>query len=71
MCTVHLVHPGGYLQCATWLIAGREGAVLVGPGSGYAEDELLAGGRRAGAVPGPAPRERGRGLLLSRTPVLS
>ena len=45
MTTVHLVHPGGYLQCATWLIAGREGAVLVDPGSGYAEDEVLAGGR--------------------------
>jgi len=45
---VHLAHPGGHLQCMTYLIDGPGGAVLVDPGSGALEDEVLEGIRRAG-----------------------
>jgi glyoxylase-like metal-dependent hydrolase (beta-lactamase superfamily II) len=39
---IHVVHPGGYLQCASYLIEGSDGAVLVDPGSGFLERELVA-----------------------------
>jgi len=45
---VHVVHPGGYLQCVTYLIRGSGGAILVDPGSGCVEEEVLEGIRRAG-----------------------
>ncbi|MGD0089251.1 MAG: MBL fold metallo-hydrolase [Planctomycetota bacterium] len=38
---VHVVCPGGYLQCVTYLIDGPEGAVLVDPGSSTCEAEIL------------------------------
>jgi len=49
--TIHVVHPGGTLQCTTYLIAAPHGAVLVDPGSGYAEADVLAGIARAGLDP--------------------
>ena len=48
MPTVHIVHRGGYLQCTTWLIDGAAGAVLVDPGSGFAEGQVVDGIRKAG-----------------------
>ena len=39
---VHVVHPGGAMQCTSYLIEGPEGTVLVDPGSGIAEDEVIA-----------------------------
>jgi len=47
---LHVAHPGGYMQCCTYLIEGPDGTVLVDPGSGSAEwplttsIEWLAGG---------------------------
>lgn len=38
----HVVHSGGYLQCTSYLIKGNAGAVLVDPGSGFLESELVA-----------------------------
>ena len=46
--SVHIVHRGGYLQCTSYLIEGTEGAVLVDPGSGSLEDEVIEGIRLAG-----------------------
>ena len=48
---VHIAHPGGRLQCTSYLVVGPEGALLVDCGSGYCEGELLAGIRRAGSAP--------------------
>jgi len=45
---VHIVHRGGYLQCTSYLIVGAEGAVLVDPGSGSLEGEVIEGIRLAG-----------------------
>lgn len=47
---VHLVHPGNGLQCTTYLIVAPEGAILVDPGSGIVEDEVVDGIRRAGVA---------------------
>ncbi len=41
--SVHIVHTGGYLQCATYLLKGAQGAVLIDPGSGSLEGEVLEG----------------------------
>ena len=38
---VHIVCPGAYLQCTTYLVAGPAGAVLVDPGSSVGEEEIL------------------------------
>lgn len=38
---IHIVCPGGYLQCVTYLIDGPDGAVLVDPGSSTCEEEIL------------------------------
>ena len=48
---VHVVHPGGVLQCTTYLLAAPGGSALVDPGSGIAEERVLEGIRRAGADP--------------------
>jgi len=45
---VRVVHPGGSLQCTTYLIDDAGGAVLVDPGSGSVEEEVLDGICRAG-----------------------
>jgi glyoxylase-like metal-dependent hydrolase (beta-lactamase superfamily II) len=42
------VIPGGYLQCVTYLIRGSGGAIVVDPGSGSVEEEVLEGIRGAG-----------------------
>lgn len=47
--TVTIVHRGGYLQCTSYLILGPDGAILVDPGSGAVEGEVLEGIERAGA----------------------
>ena len=41
--SIHTVHAGGYLQCATYLLKGAQGAVLIDPGSGSLESEVLEG----------------------------
>jgi len=46
---VTIVHRGGYLQCTSYLISGLDGAILVDPGSGAVEDEVIEGIERAGA----------------------
>lgn len=52
--TVHVVHPGrgadngGIWQCATYLLCGPQGAVLIDPGTGVYQDEVVAGIARAG-----------------------
>jgi glyoxylase-like metal-dependent hydrolase (beta-lactamase superfamily II) len=46
--SVLIAHPGGYLQCTSYLIAGPGGSVLVDPGSCAGEDELLAFIERTG-----------------------
>ncbi|MHC4716256.1 MAG: MBL fold metallo-hydrolase [Planctomycetota bacterium] len=48
---VHAVYGDDVLQCHTWLIAGPDGAVLVDPGSGYWQPEVLAGLAEGGAEP--------------------
>ena len=45
---VRVVHPGCRRQCTSYLIKGRDGAVLVDPGCGAFEDELFDGIRTAG-----------------------
>jgi len=45
---VRIVCPGGYLQCTTYAVVGPRGAVLVDPGSGYAEQQVVAGVCAAG-----------------------
>jgi len=47
--SVHTVHPGGDLQCATYLLKGPREAVLIDPGSGSLENEVLEGIRAQGA----------------------
>lgn len=39
---VYIVHPGAYLQCTTYLVAGSSAAVVLDPGSGVEEDKVLA-----------------------------
>ena len=51
LATIHLVQPGAYFQCATYLILGPDGAVLVDPGSGIAEANVLRGIQEAGCRP--------------------
>jgi len=53
--SIHVVHPGGYLQCASYLIRGAEGAVLIDPGSGSLEGELIDGLHKAGVSPEEVP----------------
>jgi glyoxylase-like metal-dependent hydrolase (beta-lactamase superfamily II) len=48
MPVVKVVHRGGFLQCSSYLIDGPKGAVLVDPGSGSVENEVIEGIRRAG-----------------------
>ena len=45
---VEIAHGGGYLQCTTYLVGGPQGAVLVDPGSGSCEPQVLAAVRRCG-----------------------
>jgi len=45
---IYTVHPGGYLQCATYLVDGPGGAILVDPGSGADEAGVLEGIQRTG-----------------------
>jgi glyoxylase-like metal-dependent hydrolase (beta-lactamase superfamily II) len=54
-----LAHPGRYLQCASYLLVGPEGLVLVDPGSGVGDADLV---RRLGEY-GYAPEEVGWVLL--------
>ena len=42
LAAVHVVHPGAYMQCTSYLLVGPEGSVLIDPGSGCEEDALLA-----------------------------
>ncbi|MEI6520290.1 MAG: MBL fold metallo-hydrolase [bacterium] len=49
--TVKMIHPGRYMQCQSFAILGTSGVVIVDPGSGYFEDEVIAGLREAGASP--------------------
>jgi len=48
---IRIVHPGARLQCANYLIDGPDGAILVDPGSGEVEAEVIDGIRRAGWRP--------------------
>jgi glyoxylase-like metal-dependent hydrolase (beta-lactamase superfamily II) len=43
---VHVALGGGYLQCTSYLIESPQGAVLVDPGSGACQEQLLASIRR-------------------------
>lgn len=61
---VHIVHPGAYLQCTTYLVRGPDGAVLVDPGSGAEEAAVLAGIAQAGGTP-----DEIRALLLTHAHV--
>jgi len=45
---VDVVHPGGYLQCTSYLIEAPGGLILVDPGSGVAEREVIANIERTG-----------------------
>lgn len=38
---IYILHPGGYLQCTSYLLTGRDGAVIIDPGSGFEEETLL------------------------------
>ncbi len=42
MLVVHQLHPGGGLQCTTWLIEGPDGLVVVDPGAGFEEAAVRA-----------------------------
>jgi len=46
--TVRTIHPGAPLQCTTYLIDVPDGAILVDPGSGIAEEQVLVEIRRLG-----------------------
>lgn len=48
MPTVKIVHRGGFLQCTSYLIDGPKGTILVDPGSGSVENEVVEGILRAG-----------------------
>ncbi len=45
---VKVVHPSAYMQCSSYLVEGPEGALLIDPGSGCVEDELLSNLTKAG-----------------------
>lgn len=49
--TIHLLHPGAYMQCTAWLIEGPEGLILVDTGSGCEEEKLLANLQHLGFTP--------------------
>ena len=46
--TVHVAFPSGYLQCVVYVVGGPQGAVVIDPGSGACEAEVLDGIRRTG-----------------------
>ncbi len=52
MTDVKIIHHGRYMQCQTFAIFGTSGVVIVDPGSGYFDKEVIAGLHRAGASPG-------------------
>jgi hydroxyacylglutathione hydrolase len=49
--TVKMIHSGKYLQCQTFAIIGTDGVVIIDPGSGYFEDEVIFGLCETGATP--------------------
>ena len=53
--TIHVVHSGARLQCTSYLIDGPGGAILVDPGSGEVEAEVIEGIRRTGRRPEDVP----------------
>lgn len=58
--SLHIVHPGGYMQCTCYLVRGPAGAVLIDVGSGCEEAALLANIAAAGVAFGDL-----RGALLT------
>lgn len=50
MVALHVVHAGAYMQCATYLLVGPDGAVLIDPGSGCEETAVLANMAAAGVA---------------------
>ncbi|MFA6291916.1 MAG: hypothetical protein WC637_09060 [Victivallales bacterium] len=47
-CKVKAVHPGAYMQCCSYLVESLDGALLIDPGSGCVETELLSNLAKAG-----------------------
>lgn len=38
---IHVLHPGGSLQCSTYCVVGSTGVVVIDPGSGIHEEEIV------------------------------
>ena len=43
---VSIAFPGGYLQCVVYVVGGPQGAVVIDPGSGTCEAQVLRAGSR-------------------------
>jgi glyoxylase-like metal-dependent hydrolase (beta-lactamase superfamily II) len=48
---IHCLHPGAYMQCASWLVRGPGGGIVVDPGSGVAEEAILRRAAHLGCRP--------------------
>jgi hydroxyacylglutathione hydrolase len=51
MTKIAMIHPGRYMQCQSFAITSENGTVIIDPGSGYFDTEVIAGLRAINVEP--------------------